>query len=194
MRIDKPRYLRTLAVETARMSYPGRMGSVLRKGAKQTTMRYFAHEFQLIDLWRSPAQVAHSYDKWHRQQSRRLALRLEPKLVKKNFYTAQAAAAKLINTFHHQLMKYERFRPLYRFLHLPLDQIVFRELRRWAKHEQSQALKPILPLLRRNPYTLTYREYMRIQTALAELLPELRRDNRLPITSRVDLNPVLWAR
>jgi hypothetical protein len=103
---------------------------------------------------------------------------------------AQAVAAKFLNTFMHQLMKYEPCRTLWKALHLPLDARVFAALRPLP----AASLSSIRSELALSPYTLNYASYLRVQRALLDLVNEL---NRRPgaefrMSSRIELN-WLWV-
>ena len=92
-------------------------------------------------------------------------------------------------------MKYERCRPVWPKLHLPLDRVIFGQLTFLKRKTGSAALAAVDPILRKPPYSITTREYGRVQLALVGLIRELnRRPNaEYKLTSRVELN-VLWAR
>lgn len=163
-------YLNAVAVETARMSYPGHMSPVLTKGAKELAQCYFAEQFPLQTLWRKPAAVTRSFNKWHPLRTHELARALKKKVGRNRDYDPDGIATKLLNTFLHPLMKYKRCRPLYEKLHLPLDEEVFKALRRIWNKDRPESLRPIEKFFRgkggRNPYTLKYAEYRKIQEAL----------------------------
>ncbi len=111
-------------------------------------------------------------------------------------YCADAVAAKLLNTFMHQLMKYEWSRFLWKDLHLPLDQGTFGALRRLARATHSKALQEeqMSEILRQNPYTIDPEGYELVQKQLWGLIGELNlgREKELKLTSRIELN-LLWA-
>ena len=195
MKLDKKVYLGAVAAETARMSYPGRMGGMLRQEAKKTIQRYFEHKL-LPPLWYRPNKVAKSFDKWHQLETKKFALYLRGKKLLKQRKRATGVATKLLNTFLYQLMKYKRFQSLYRNLHLPLDQRVFEQLRWLWNQQQPQALELVRKFLSgkegTNPYYLSYKEYKQFQKALGCLREECWAD-RQRLSSRIELNALLWA-
>jgi hypothetical protein len=187
--------LEKIAVETARMSYPGGMSrgrkKVLKKEAKKKIERFFSSVFPIDALCADVDQVTLQFDIWHAEQTQALGRFL----VKKDCLgnpenNPLAVAAKLLNTFMHQLMKYEGFRPLLRQLHLPLDARIFQA---FAKID-SAAINRINKLVEgKAAYEITHDDYMFIQNTLWEFIGEL---NERPlaefkVTSRIELN-YLW--
>lgn len=78
--LTKKEYLKTIARETARMSYPGRTsGTLLRNNsnlhpekAKDAIEKFFVSKFPIRKLW--DRQVKRSgYKKWHKQQVKALS-------------------------------------------------------------------------------------------------------------------------
>ena len=193
--IGAEEYLRAVARETARMSYPGRMGGILRKGTKQKVQGYFEKDFPLERLWDHAGQEADRFDEFHEKIVFELARVLdENNCLKKENDKSEALAAKLLNTFMHQLMKYEQCRPLWKMLHLPLDRITFNALSRL----DSPSLLPVRKIIteyKEKPYQITYiGEYKPIQIALGCAIEELnkRSDIGYKLTSRIQFN-LLWA-
>lgn len=196
MNVPLKEYLEAVATETARMSYPGRMSPILHGGAKAKAEEYFKKKFPIAEVWGKTRAVARSFDKWHSQWTKELAHALEKKVDKRRGYKPKAVATKLINTFLHQLMKYKRCQPLYKKLHLPLDEEVFKALRRIWNKDRPETLRPIEKFFRgkgsRSPYKLEYAEYKKIQEALGWLVVKSR-VSRKKLNSRIELNALLWA-
>lgn len=192
MRITSKAYLKRIATETARMSFPGRMGGILAGGAKDRTEEFFVNEFciEIELLWQNPGRVARSFDTWHQRWTNRLA-RILRRHVKKA-YRSQAVASKLMNTFLYQLIKYRQLNALYPHLHLPLDQQVFRSLRALARNNDS-GLAGICDVVMKNPYRLSYKEYSKVQAALGKLLREYDVKG-IKLESKIQLNALLWRR
>jgi hypothetical protein len=203
-------YLREVAEETAKMSYPGHFSPPLcknaKKGPKETVQRYFTGRVfirELTQLWRNRRQIPTrvAFNEWHNKRVQELGRCLRRCSHMRDGYNARAAARKLIDVFMHQLMKYQRFRRLYRFLYLPLDRQVCRALRRKRREDEdygalnTDEVKELLDG-NRNPYNFEHADYLRIQEALLHVVRALQRDPRLAyrasITSRVDLNALLW--
>ncbi len=187
-------YLKAVARETARMSYPGSMSrgkkQVLKEGAKKKIEEFFATF--LGDLWDSVDSVTNQFDVWHEKQARKLGqyLRDNGRLGKPE-NNSDVVGAKLINTFMYQLMKYERFRPLWNSLHLPLDGKTLRILQTL----NCPSLISVKEIIKRPPYSLSYDEYCQIQRALREVVVELNKRPEVEynlLTSRIELN-LLWA-
>jgi hypothetical protein len=179
--------------ETARMSYPGSMSRgkkpVVHKGTKAKLEEYFAKtkSFPLRQVWLSASRLTATYENWHRARTAEIANALGQKVSKHN--NRKAVAAKFLNTFMHQLMKYEPCRPLWPALHLPLDGRVFAALTQL----KSPSLSAVQPLLSRSAYSLSYTEYLEVQRALWNLMRELnaRRRAEFKLRSRIELN-CLW--
>ncbi len=187
----KSDFLRCIAIETARMSYPGSMGrgkkKVVRKDTKKAIERYFANRFPISQVWNNASQLAHRYDRWHAQRTAELANVISRyKGASEN--NSKTIAAKFINTFMHQLMKYKPCRPLLKYLHLPLDRRVFQALRSRSLFYAGK--EDILPILRKPPYSVNYKEYMQVQNALWGVVNALNREHRhrVRFKSRLDLN------
>ena len=106
--------------------------------------------------------------------------------------SAHAVAAKFLDTFMHQLMKWEQFRYLWRALYLPLDRRVCARLR--ALPDLAAARRIDEALGDRSPYALSYTQYCGVQDLIWQLVEDLnaRGGAELRLTSRIELN-VLWA-
>lgn len=96
-----------------------------------------------------------------------------------------------VSGYLHQLMKYEKFQPLYSKLHLPLDGLVFKALTQY----KGQALSSVQYIFRKPPYSIEYMEYVQVQNALSQLVLELdsKVDCGYRLQGRIDLNVLLWA-
>lgn len=193
--------LKGIARETARMSRPGHMSPILKKKTMDIVKDYFSDQFipRLRDIWSTKSKI--EYYNWHKQRVNEISGILKKRELIKELdknnaptnYKSKAVACKLLDTFMHQLMKYEECRYLYNDLHLVLDRGVFGNLRRLVKSYSS--LEPIKLILKRNPYTITYEEYMEIEEQLWQFIDELNR--KIPkakdrICSRIELNSLLW--
>jgi len=187
--------LEQVARETARMSYPSSMSrgprQVVKKGAKRKIEVYFAAKFPLSALGADVGQVVGHYDAWHKHQTRALGSFLVDKQGLGNMRNdSLAVAAKLINTFMHQLMKYDQFRPLWPQLHLPLDGRIFRAFARI----DSPAIRKIREHVgTKTAYMISYSEYELVQDTLWQFIAELnhRPGAEFQVTSRIELN-YLW--
>src|SRR5262249_26000020 len=149
--------------------------------------RYFTTSFPISSLWGDVDGVARDYDAWHEQQSQAIAEWIKESVPA--YHSPIAVSTKFLNTFMHQLMKYEACRGLWQQLHLPLDRRVFKALGRL----RPASLSAVHSCFSRSPYSLEYSEYRDIQTALWSYLDEL---NRRPgacmqLRSRIELN-WLW--
>src|SRR3989338_9449687 len=124
--------LRCVATETARMSYPGSMSRgkspIVSSGTKAKLEAYFVKRLPLHEVWTSAESVAEKYDAWHQAQVKGISRAIAANVQSDNF--PMSVAAKFLNTFMHQLTKYEEARILVPRLHLPLDVRVFSALRR----------------------------------------------------------------
>jgi hypothetical protein len=180
-----------IAKESARMSYPSSMsrgsGQVVNAGTKKVAESFFCESRDIQDV--IAGRVAtHRFDRWHALVCGKLAAAIQEKVC--GGREPIAVCTKFLDTFMHQLMKYEESRPLWPVLHLPLDRLVFEQLRK----VYSPALKPLAALLDRSPYTLKYAEHMQVQRALSHWLSELngRKNMEFTLRSRVELN-WMWA-
>jgi hypothetical protein len=160
---------------------------VVKKGTKAVVEMYFARSW-LVRKAVSGSVTSTQYDAWHRKVSFALAARIESKVGRKR--SAVAIAAKFVDTFMHQLMKYDDVRPLFPVLHLPLDRIVFLHLKSVAPGE----LRCVDDLLKSSPYELSYAQHMKVQRALRcwkDALNDRKRAD-FKLESAVELN-LIWA-
>jgi hypothetical protein len=187
-------YLKCLARETAKMSFPGRMSGVVRAGTKNRVENYFSDRFPMEDTWHNSRQIAQRFDKWHQDRVRELAKCIKT-FKKKETDCVEAIAAKFLNTFLYQLMKHGPCQPLRSRLHLPIDRRVLGELNKLKHLPSGHALKKLDRDLVNRPYALTYLKYFEIQDILLELIKDLNRcpDCEKKLESRIELN-LLWAR
>ncbi len=163
---------------------------ILKRGAKQAVENFFRNNFPLGHLWAQPREVASDYDQWHRAVCRQLASCIRPFMgAKRN--TVAAVAAKLLDTFMHQLMKTERLRVLWPKLHLPLDRRVFNAVLK--RPIQFDGKSRIAAILKKPPYSITRKEYDTVQNSLWALLKRMPSDEEqaLKWSSRIELN-WLW--
>lgn len=190
--ITRNELLKHIARETARMSYPGSMSRgkkpVVAKGTKAELERYFTSDFPINQVWSSASELASTYEHWHKDRTNEIAAAIQAHVSSHN--TPEGVAAKFLNTFMHQLMKYEPCRSLQPALHLPLDARVFSVLSRL----ESPALKAVHALFSLSPYSLSYSDHQTIQQALLAFMGELnlRPDAEFTVQSRIELN-WLWT-
>lgn len=188
-------YLERVARETAKMSWPGQMHPILHANTKKSVEDYFSTIFvsHLKRVWTDEYTTSRlAYDDWYKQRAYELGKFLERgKHVKRN-YRDTAVACKLLNTFMHQLMKYEKCRILWRDLHLVLDGRLFRKL--LGLSGEYDSLRPVASILKDNPYKITYGSYSRLQSQLWAFIEQLnqRANAEYKLRSRIELN-VLWA-
>ena len=193
---DKSGLLAAFARETARMSYPGRMSGgkrpVVRGGTKQKIEKYFTSQFPMEQIWDDAAAVASIYDQWHEERTGEIA-RVVSRCKGDPSNNSKAIAAKFLNTFMHQLMKFQKCRPLFKFLHLPLDRRVFNALR--SQKLSFSGKRDILPIVRKAPYTISYSEYLQVQNALWSVVKAINRQSNqtIDLTSRIELNSWMWV-
>jgi hypothetical protein len=189
--LTREEFLCRIAAETARMSYPGSMSRgkhpVVRKGTKLQLEKYYLTQFPIAQVWDKPLEVVQSFDTWHETQSRTIAEWIKPSVFPS--YSSIAVSTKFLNTFLHQLMKYELCRPLWKALHLPLDRRVFDAL----KSLRPSSLSSVHSYFQQSPYKLDYEHYVAIQQCLSNYVAELncRPGNGMSLTSRIELN-WLW--
>ena len=185
-------FIAVIARETARMSYPGSMSRglkpIVKAGTKAALERYYAEQFPMSEVWSCTERLVSSYDAWHQERTVEMARVIRSRVPRYN--APQAVATKFLNTFMHQLMKYQSCRPLLQALHLPLDARVFGAL----KSVSAASLSNIRAELTSSPYVLSYQKYLRIQHALLDLVNELnsRAGAQFRIASRIELN-WLWV-
>lgn len=183
--------LRRIAVETARMSYPASMSRgrkpIVGRGTKATLEAYFRDIFPMDEVWDAAPTIALNYDAWHSSRVHDIAAHIAENVSAHN--VQESVAAKFLNTFMHQLMKYASARPLFTCLHLPLDARIFAKLLRI----RSPSLTPLRDTFARSPYSLPYAQHATVQVALWQFIAELnaRPGADFQITSRIELN-WLW--
>lgn len=99
-----------VARETARMSYPSGMTHppkpVVTGTTKKTVEDYFANKFPLHEVWDDATRVAATFEAWHLRRVQEMAKAIKTHVPRHN--KREAVAAKFLNAFLHQLMKYER--------------------------------------------------------------------------------------
>jgi hypothetical protein len=166
--LTKQELLKQIAHETAKMSYPGSMSrgpkQVVKSGTKAKLEDYFAVKFPLYEIWDNASHISDQYNAWHEHHTKEIGrfLKREQCLGNPNG-NEFAVSAKFLNTFMHQLMKYEWARPLYRQLHLPLDTRVFKTFRLI----NSLAIAKIISCIGTNTaYSISYKDYKFIQNTL----------------------------
>jgi hypothetical protein len=187
-------YLRCVACETARMSYPGSMSrgkgkrQVVKARTKERLKTYFAKSFPLAEIWNPSANTLRHFDDWHEKRLEEITRVIL--MPRKTSNDRRSVAAKFLNTFMHQLMKWKQCQGLRPKLHLPLDRSAFKSLREL----QNPSLKCIRKHLRKSPYKLPYRYHLEIQAALKKLVKEFNDTNSGGLKlNRIDLNCCLWA-
>jgi hypothetical protein len=163
-------------------------GRVVDGNTKCAVEGYFVKDFPIRDLWQGAHEISGRFDDWHKERTYGLR---ECIGLQKATDKREAVAAKFLDTFLHQLMKYEKFRPLYPKLHLPLDRIVFNALWRC----ECPVLNPVRDVLQKPPYEITYVQYTQVQDALAQLVLGLNRRTGCDykLQGRIDLNALLWT-
>jgi hypothetical protein len=189
--ITRKDLFRCIAVETARMSYPGSMSRgkkpVVSKGTKKALEGYFKDAFPIENVWNDAPTIARDYDSWHKSRVDEIVTVIRGHVSRHN--VPCSVAAKFLNTFMHQLMKYEQGRPLFTCLQLPLDARVFGKLLRI----KSPYLTPFRETFRNSPYSLPYKQHTAVQAALWQFITELnaRPNAGFKLMSRIELN-WLW--
>jgi hypothetical protein len=192
---SRKHYLKAVARETAKMSYPGRMGGIVRAGTKKAVEEFFVQRFPLEEIWDDSPKLALNFDNWHAEEVTSLGRYLNNrKLIKRKQDRSEAVAAKFLNTYLYQLMKYDACRPLWKQLHLPLDKRVLVALGSLKRQMKSHALSQVSDALNKPPYSITLSEYKDVQRALFGLISELnnRPRSEVKMKSRIELN-LLWA-
>lgn len=180
-----------VATETANMSYPAAMSRgkkpVVAKGTKAVVRRHLVSCFPMSEVWQKSCVGVSTFDSWHRKLVTGLAGAISDKVLSGN--NPESVAAKFLNTFLHQLTKYEEARFLVPLLHVPLDSRVFGKLRTI----KSPALGMVRAYFASSPYSLPYAHHLEIQCALQELIYELnaRPNSSFQFKYRIELN-WLW--
>jgi hypothetical protein len=195
-------YLQFVAIETARTAWPGSMmrgeSQVLKKGAKKAVEDFFSGpDFPMKELWDNSRGIARHYDQWHSDVCRRLESVVSRLMGEKRKHVNRSAAiaAKLLDTFMHQLMKRHEVRALWCHLHLPLDRRILNALKKPEITFPGKCeIASILKDKENSPYSLERSEYDRIQTAMKELLAHAGKQmsGSSLWRSRIELN-CLWV-
>jgi hypothetical protein len=193
--LTKQELLKQIALETARISYPGGMSrgakQVVKAHTKEKIERYFVTKFPMCALRDNASGIASAYDSWHEQQAAAIGIFLEQQSCLGNPDNNKfVVGAKFLNTFMHQLMKYEWARPLWQQLHLPLDARVFYAF----AHIESPSIEKINSRIgMKTAYSISRKDYQFIQATLREFVDELnkRPEVEFQVQSRIELN-YLW--
>ncbi len=201
--LTKTEYLRAIARETAKMSYPGGMsGRLLRNNkknrAKDAIEEFFVSNFPIENLWDEKVKCR-GYKKWHKQQVEALSGVIKKYKKNKRENTYFAISVKLVDTFMHQLMKYEEFRYLYKELHLPLDTQAFdnlvAKLEEIGEKPQMGELRKLVNRYKKKAFTINSDDYIEIQKGLLELVKIWNKGlSEFEIKARIELNCLLWAK
>jgi hypothetical protein len=183
--------LRHIALETARLSYPGSMSrksGVVNKGTKELLEGYFEKTFPIESLLKNVDDIAKDYDCWHKDRVDEISKVIAGHLRSEKKEPA-SVAAKFLNTFVYQLMKHNEFRPLWGQLHLPLDRRVFSKLRSL----RADSLRDVQSEFSKSPYEISYDKSLEIQEKLFDLIKEFndQNDDSSKFHSRIELN-WLW--
>lgn len=190
-------FLRQIAVETAKMSYPGGMSrgrhQIVKAGTKAALLKYFEEKFPIKELWEKSSSLK-DFDSWHKQRVKEISKTVTKRYKGTPQNNPDAISVKFLNTFMHQLMKYEKFRYLYKKLHLPLDRQVFEALTRNSYGIISEKLQRLAQEYGNKAYSIDYSQYTEIQKHLESLWESY---NRLllkdcKLQARIELNCVLW--
>jgi hypothetical protein len=192
--IDERELLKRIAAETARMATPGSFyGRVLaEKGTRDQVEDYFVQRFPLSDLY-NRAVTGAEYPQLHQEAIKSLSTLVEGRIKQLPGHNRRLAfpiSAKLVDTFMHQLMKYEQFRYLYRALFLPLDRRVLTSISKRSIDgiKIPDELSDLGKRYRNDAYSIPKNYYNRIQEGLLTLLPHFEQ-----LEARIELNCVLWT-
>lgn len=205
--LTKKDYLKAIARETAKMSYPGAMSmqpkgkQIVIGGTKKELEKYFEEKLPIKELWDKKFKTQRAYDVWHKCQTKNISKTVVRTKCGDKKNNPDAVSAKFLNTFMHQSMKYKEFRYLYKYLHLPLDGQVFKNLARELKEiENLQSLKELRDLAQEyenQAYTLNYDKYKKIQeklNCLQKYLNKVLKNEGVKLESRVELSCILWPK
>lgn len=192
--------LKNIVFETTRMASPGSFYGrvVCNKYTKNQVASFFSDIFPINDLW-NHVVILDKYSEWHLEQTNRLNEVIKDHIRQLPNRTRRIPfpiSAKILDTFMHQLMKYERFRYLYNYIFLPLDQKALQRMSLLTinRVKVPEDLRQLAIKYKNEAYSIPYQEYIRIQNMLPILLNKLNQvlpeDYRL--NARIELNCVLW--
>jgi len=200
LKITKSTFLKQIAVETAKMSYPGAMSrqsqgsQIVIAGTKAALSEYFEENFPIEELW--DQKLLKDFDSWHQNRVEEISKTVTEKYMGNKKNNPDAISAKFLNTFMHQLMKYEKFRYLYEKLHLPLDRKVFEALSRNLCGKVPGSLQILARKYVTQAYSIDYDQYRKIQKELESLWKSYNENEPLSkeckLKARIELNCVLW--
>lgn len=197
--------LEQIVEETARMSYSNQMhggnNQIVTAGTKNALKEYFTERFPIKELWRQNRISQERYDRWHRKQIEQISNEVTSEYMGNRQNNSDAISAKFLNTFMHQLIKYEQFRYLYEKLHLPLDKKVLQALSgeninvNEAAVEIPRDLREIARDNKDDAYAITYDNYLSIQNDLLNLKDEFNQvcPSDFKLNARIELNAFLWT-
>lgn len=168
-------------LETARASYPGGMSmygkGIVLAGTKQRVSDFFTSKNFYV-----PNNQTFEGD--HKKICLRLSKKIHLNPNRENLNNV-IVAAKFVDTFLYQLMKFEEYRSLWSDLNLIIDQRIMPRLKGIA----DVNLLKILKNYPKNPYEATYDQYLQLQKELKQFITRL--DSKF-IRDRIQLN-FLWA-
>ena len=179
--ITKDQLSKSKFLETARASYPGGMSmygnGVVKAGTKKNVSNFFISDKFFVP---NKSTFKKDHEKLCKELSKKFDLNPQ-----RNDLNKVTVAAKFIDTFLYQLMKFQEYRNLWGDLYLIIDRRIISRLKRCG----DEKLKKFLESYPGSPYEANYTEYLKLQHALNAYLQRINSDL---IKSRIELN-FLWA-
>lgn len=185
--------------ETVRMGTPGQYyGPVVSGGGmKQDVIHCFKNEFP-IDTLLNKRFTEDQYKRMHKDMVEKLYRVINNNIRQLEGHNRKAfpICAKLVDTFMHQLIKYEQFRHLYKNLFLPLDGQVFKKFSHGSILDRAVEFpQEIIGIAKRmGAYEISSSQYYKIQNHLLVVLTDFntKMPKRFKLKARIQLNAVLW--
>lgn len=168
-------------LETARAAYPGGMSmygnGIVEAGNKKVVSLFFISNSFSIPRFEN-------FQQDHAEICKLLSkvILLNPKRKK---LKEETVAAKFLDTFLYQLMKFEEYRNLWPKLHLIIDDRILKKLKQLKDEDLLQFLKSFP----KSAYEADYSQYLGLQEKIQQFLEYTNSDF---FRNKIDLN-FLWA-
>jgi len=170
-----------IAKETAKAASPGHFFGHVLKGehkkkekTKKKLIDFFSDskQFPIGNLWHRDLRPD-CYKGWHKEQTENLSCVIRGHIISLHNHqkrTAFAVTAKLLDIFMHQLMKYNRFRYLYKVLYLPLDSKALQSISQQNVFGVTvcQQLREMAQKFQHDTYSMSSKSYYKIQKELVK--------------------------
>lgn len=169
--------------EAAKAGYPGGM-SMFGKGIVESGTKEIVIDFFSSDKFKVPSK--NNFTQMHSLICDELSKKIESKLNKKRKkLQKKTIAAKFLDAFLYQLLKFEEYQYLRPKLNLIIDTTILPKIRKYNFKKLQQALENYPT----SAYEATYEQYQKLQVSISSFINDI--NNRF-IKNKIDLN-YLWG-